>query len=229
MTTTPPAAEPRDIDVEAASLREHGFDWVIEAFAERDALIAEYEGRIARYERFLLKSPTFGPLRETPAGDGAPSCIEMPVEHPSTSVLLAGMVAALDEAKAINYVAIGGWHPSVGRVEMIIQRVGKVTPHQGRCDAEAALKRAVDQLRALGGTWDEPLTYIPDRPADAHLARGQKHPWLVLDLRTDPNTMRCQRCGAEQQLPSYATSEVLTAANKAFEELHVGCEEGDKL
>jgi hypothetical protein len=184
--------------------------------------IAELERENARLHRILAREPEVGSFREDPAGGVA---IDVG-KHPLTFLLIDHLAQMLDVSGAVNYVSIGGWHPKAGRIECIVQRVGKLSPHDAREEAERHLRRAVELLRANGIAWDGPTEFRPDKPDDAPATEPMR-PWIVVDFRRTPNALRCLRCGSSVDLPERAPASVLVAAERAFGDAHMVCEEGD--
>ena len=171
--------------------------------------------------------PTFGPFDQDPDGTVGTHV----QDAAGVGTFLFGAMAGLLEGmgggvRAENYVALSGYHPVIGRIECILQRVGKLSPHEARGKAERELARAVALLGEHGIPWDGATTFLPEPPAD-DLPRDQEHPWLFIDARVQPNELGCARCGARQVMPGRGTADVLQAVMNAFKAQHLGCQEGD--
>ena len=180
-------------------------------------------GELRRVQRYLMQEPVGGPLRRE--GDGS---VAQMMAHPLTKVLLSGMANILDAYDGqTNYVAMSGFHERLGRLEVIVQRVGRLTPHTARVKAEVELKRAVALLAEHGIQWDgEALTFAPTEPwvlETAHKAGD----WITINFADIPNRLHCGRCGAEQALPVNATADVFQACGAAFAKRHRRCKPGD--
>jgi len=187
-----------------------------------DGVIALAEDN-ARLHTLLLRKaePTFGPFSQTKDG-----LVELPVEDAMGVVrrVIDSLVTTLGDAK--NYVAISGYHTAAGKIECIVQRVGKLSPHEAHVEAEQHLARAVKLLAEHGIAWEGPTTFLPsstDRGAEI----ASEHTWLRIDLRTDPNAMVCERCGERQEMPRKGTAPVINGMLAAFAERHKDCREGD--
>lgn len=206
------------------------------AAAERDvptladgvlALAAEN----ARLRRFMLRDvPSFGPFDQ--AEDGTVS-VGVADGHWVTRFLVGAMAGLLEGkgggARAPNYIQIGGWHPETGRIECIIQRAGKLSPHEARGEAERHLARAVALLAEHGIPWEGPTTFLPDPPPERERgpAIEEDTPWCRIDARPQPNELFCTRCDRRQEMPERGTAPVLEAMMKAFALAHADCQEGD--
>lgn len=184
----------------------------------------EASAELERLKRIFFREPTLGPMEQ----DGEQGAT-FRVNHPLTSIIIEHLAEMLDAHGAVNYVSIGAWHPKAGRIECIVQRVGKLTPHTGRVLAEQHLKRAVALLAEHGIPWDGPTEFLPDQPVDALPSVHDTTPWLKIDFRQTPNLLRCERCGTTSELPTRAQPSVLTAATEAFRDAHKDCQEGDVL
>lgn len=143
----------------------------------------------------------------------------------AAAALLQG--SKLGGVYAHNYVAVQGTSP-VGRLELTVQRVGKVTPHEARRAAEMSLERAVAMLAQHGIPWTDPTTFRPDKPepAGAEVPDGPV-PWRCIDLLCEPCVLRCRRCNGIQSLPASATPAVARAITQAFEGEHTNCQVAD--
>lgn len=171
---------------------------------------------------FLRKAePTFGPFAQK---DGL---VELPVQDAAGIMrrVIDSLVTTLGDAK--NYVAISGFHPEAGKVECIVQRAGKLSPHEARVQAEQHLARAVKLLGEHGIPWEGPTTFLPSPPWDRGAEIEATRPWLRIDVRTDPNAMVCERCGARQEMPRRGTAQVINGMLVAWGEEHKDCQEGD--
>ena len=228
---TPPASDDLDdvvarAEAFAASLVTGTADAneVVDVVASVIALAGELR-RIRRLWKREVDSQPMGPMRESP--DGA---LVLPVPDGTIGhTLVRGLLDMLDAANAINYVQIGGYSAKAGgRVEAVVQRVGKLSPCDARDAAEAALGRAVALLREHGIAWDGPVAFVPSpRPAVERLpTMSDDHGWLRIDVRRDPNVMMCMRCGCEQDMAT-APAPMLQAMLEAFATQHAQCEEGD--
>jgi hypothetical protein len=187
-----------------------------------DGVIALAEENAHLHALLLRKAqPTFGPFKQTKDG-----IVELPVEDAMGIVrrVIDSLVTTLGNAK--NYVAISGYHPAAGKVECIVQRVGRLSPHEARVEAEQHLARAIKLLAEHGIPWDGPTTFLPSLPWDRGAEMESEHPWTRIDVRTDPNAMICERCGGRQEMPR-GTADVINGLLAAFGESHKDCREGD--
>lgn len=179
-------------------------------------------GEIDRLRGLFTKraEPKFGSMRSD--GDG----ITMTIEESAgiTHQVIAALAQTLGEA--VNYAAISGHHPAIGRIECIVQRVGKLSPDDARRLAERHLARAVALLSQNGIAWDGPTTFLPDGPIQRPVPIGKDRDWLTIDVSVQPNEMRCARCGSHQPMPEKSTAAMLEAMIKAFTKAHKGCKEG---
>jgi hypothetical protein len=181
-------------------------------------------------KRIFDRDITFGPFDKD--ADGV---VSLPVQDASrvgayVFGAMAGLLEGMGEGgvHAQNYITMSGWHPSTGRIECTIQRVGKLSPHEARGQAESHLARAVELLKVNGIAWDGPTTFLPDSPPEKKMAPAVgDHMWLTLNPLVQPNTLDCSRCGASQPMPETGTAAVLQAMIFAFREGHADCEEGD--
>lgn len=181
------------------------------------AMLDLQEVRLARMERAIRRPPTIGPFRRDEEDH-----ITHTVDHPMMVMIIDNFAATLTEANARNYVAIEGHHETAGHIAVTIQRIGKETPHGARLKAEAALRRAVARLEALGETWDEAIDFAPDAPT-SHPEREPSREWIRVDIDRVPNVLRCDRCGARQTMPLEGTPAVMGAMIDAFGVEHDGC------
>ncbi len=186
----------------------------------------------ARLHRLLTRAaePFFGAFEQD--ADGMVSSTVS--DHAGIGRYLFGTMAGMLEGmgggrKAPNYIQIGGWHPETGRIECIIQRVGKLTPHEARGQAEAHLARAVAMLAEHGIPWDGPTTFLPSPlPGDEiGPTASDEESWIRIDVRVQPNELLCTRCNGRQAMPSQGTAAVLNAMMAAFRDGHADCQEGD--
>ncbi len=185
----------------------------------------EARAEVRRLRRVVarLTEPTYGPFRQ--GKDGA---ITADIDGPTGTMVISALVDMLGDAK--NYVAVSGWHPVAGSIEAIVQRVGKLSPHEARVQAEGHLARAVAMLAEHGIVWDGPTTFLPELPqrhTDLDADPSGEHPWLRLDIDADPNVLCCQRCGARQEMPRRGTAAVMMAVVEAFSTAHADCQDGD--
>lgn len=138
------------------------------------------------------------------------------------TIMIQAFGEMLNRSGAINYLSLRGYSPTGGGFQVIIQRTGKLSPHEARKAAEGELRRAVALLAERGIPWDGPTEFLPDDPVNDGL-RMSDSDWLKLDFRRTPNVLMCDRCGGEQPLPETATTDVFIAVQKAFEATHGEC------
>lgn len=195
--------------------------------------IESLRAEVARLQRLFKRSiePTFGAFGQDHE-TGLVSCSV--TDAAGVSRFLMGTLAGMLEGKgggsrAPNYVQIGAWHPEIGRIECIIQRVGKLTPHEARGQAETALARAVSLLAQHSIPWDGPTTFLPTPPPEDEIGPpvNEGTPWCRIDVRAQPNDLRCLRCEARQTMPERATGTVLEGMIRTFASDHAECQEGD--
>jgi hypothetical protein len=188
----------------------------------RDSMKLQLEVR--RLDRIMRKASEvmFGAMEAQPDGSILMSATD-------AAGITSEVIAALGETlrHSTNYTQIGGWHPELGRIECIVQRVGKLSPHEARDEAERHLGRAVALLRQHGIEWDGPTTFPPDEPPSRAVPADAERSWLVVDANVQPNDLLCQRCARRQRLPPRITSAIFTAMVAAFKEQHADCQEGD--
>lgn len=165
----------------------------------------------------------------TQRDDGKLAVEIRPHNHVAVMALAASLVDTL--GKATNYVAIHV-DSSSGPLEAIVQRVGPgfVTPHEGRCRAEAEVKRLLSVCAANG---IEELTtlfmcgaFVPILQEHVAPSQGNKvdlAPWCILDIEAEPNVLVCERCESRQTLPEWKTSVMIKAMIDAFAHEHMNC------
>lgn len=193
------------------------------------ASMSEGEARaeVLRLRRIIrrMSEPEFGPFTTEPDGT-----VSMHAETQDGPAIIGALASMLEDPHACNYVALSGWSPAAGRIEAIVQRVGKLSPHEARVVAEQHLKRAVRLLAEHGIQWDGPTEFLPDLPPERGLEAIQDGvtPWARLDVRSDPNRLYCERCGGGQDMPRRGTAAIMVAVIEAFRGQHEGCQEGDK-
>jgi hypothetical protein len=149
------------------------------------------------------------------------------MRHPMTGALIGAMASMIEQMDAPNYVSIGGHHHRIGRIEVIVQRVGALTPHTARLKAEEQLARAVTLLKSNGIPWDGPTEFLPTPPWNLETVPVSKDDWIRLDYNVMPNVLRCERCGARQPMPESMTADVFRAMGVAFSKTHRRCKKGD--
>lgn len=183
------------------------------------ALLAERE----RLRRYLMQEPVGGPLRKE--GDGS---VVQTLEHPMTRMFMAAMANLLDAYDGqTNYVAVSGYHERLGKLEAIIQRVGRLTPHTARAKAETELRRAVALLAEHGIPWDgAALTFAPTETWKLETSHKDGD-WITIDFGDVPNVLHCGRCHARQEMPTKATADVYQAVGSTFAKRHKRCKVGD--
>lgn len=199
-----------------------------DASALADATLALVEDH--RHLAGLLKrrvTPIFGAFEALEGGG-----MKLPARGAEeVSEFLYGTLGGLLEGagggrRAPNYIVLEGTSKAIGRIDVVVQRVGKLSPQGARKAAEAALARAVALLAEHGVPWADPVTFPPDTPDPLPDTQGGG-PWCVLRAGP-PNVLACERCGVEQGLPEEHTADVFQAIVEAFHVDHRSCREGDR-
>lgn len=175
----------------------------------------------ARLRRLLKREPvTVGDMRLD--GDG----VSMPVDHWAAMAVAESFAKSLDTSE--NYMTLQFTHEKQGRIEVRVQRVGKLTPHDARVNAEAEVRRLRGLLAQHGVSDDGPETFAPDEPPPLTFAEQNGHPeWLTIDATRRPNVLVCGRCGEEQAMPTPCPADTAVAAMNKFSGRHGGCLEVD--
>lgn len=195
------------------------------------ALIDENERLLADNEhirKVLAReaAPRFGPFYEHDKGGVA---VEIHDPLKIGQQICGRLAAMLDHIGAANYIETTFTpHDHADRDECLtvtVQRWGKVTPTAARKEAETHLARAVALLSANGIPWDGPMTFDPPKPPERE--KPDATPWVRIDCSEDPNLIRCERCGATQDLPREHSGDMLKGIADAFIPAHRDCREGD--
>ena len=129
----------------------------VTAFCDEVIELAKYADRL---HRILSRDPEVGAMRQ----DGPNGVAWSMGDHPMNALIFAGFADMLERTGAVDYVNVCGYTPKAGRIEFTVQRVGKLTPHTAREQAEQHLKRAVALLAENGIPWDGPTSFLPDAP-----------------------------------------------------------------
>lgn len=147
------------------------------------------------------------------------------VAHDSAMVgraMAQSMADLMHEEHARNYLVCRFWHPMSGRIEVVVQRVGKLSPHEGRLAAEQHLRRAIEILKVHNIPWDGPTEFLPDQ-APPRVKVKDDAPWIHLDPQVEPNILRCERCTASQVMPMAGVIDVLKSIVDRFHRHHAHC------